>query len=215
MLPLRAPKAPKTVRNQQSLAYGLLDLPSAETTGNRHKTTRRLRSGASGMRGMRHELRSCVPWTRTAACCRGASPMSAGSAGPQRSPRWKGASQTVPCDLRKPARLQAPLRPGGAGGFTANTERHRPLATVACQRCPFADLPHVVPYAKKHPWDDRITADEMRRLPWVPPTEVVEVSYLGWTRHDLLRQRGPEQSMVRTLNRHCHAMLGQDAEPSP
>ncbi len=74
-------------------------------------------------------------------------------------------------------------------GFTAYTRaalalRLRPPR----QRCPFADLPHVVPYPKKHPWDDRITADEMARLRWVSPSEVIEVSYLGWTRHDLLRQ---------------------------
>jgi len=55
-------------------------------------------------------------------------------------------------------------------------------------RCPFVDLPHLVPYKRRHPWDDRLTAAVMPLCRWVPPALVVEVAFLGWSRHDLLRQ---------------------------
>jgi bifunctional non-homologous end joining protein LigD len=56
------------------------------------------------------------------------------------------------------------------------------------ERCPFTDLPHQMSRPTKHPWDQRITAAEMPRYRWLPPSEVIEVSYLGWARHGLLRQ---------------------------
>jgi hypothetical protein len=36
--------------------------------------------------------------------------------------------------------------------------------------------------------DQRVTADDMVDFNWVPPSEVIEVAYLGWARHGLLRQ---------------------------
>lgn len=53
--------------------------------------------------------------------------------------------------------------------------------------CPFMDLPHHMPYRRRHPWDPRITGADMTTYRWVPPSEVVEVAFLGWGRHELLR----------------------------
>jgi bifunctional non-homologous end joining protein LigD len=55
-------------------------------------------------------------------------------------------------------------------------------------RCPFDDLPHDTAYAGKHPWDQRMTKEDMRGIRWLSPAQVIEVSYLGWARHGLLRQ---------------------------
>lgn len=55
-------------------------------------------------------------------------------------------------------------------------------------KCPFTDLPHEISHPTKHPWDQRITRSEMAALRWVPPSEVIEIAYLGWARHGLLRQ---------------------------
>ena len=59
------------------------------------------------------------------------------------------------------------------------------LRSVAC---PFVDLPHNLPYRQRHPWDHRVTPADMPSCRWVPPALVIEVAFLGWTRHDLLRQ---------------------------
>jgi hypothetical protein len=53
--------------------------------------------------------------------------------------------------------------------------------------CPFVDLPHHLPYARPHPFDQRIVATEMSAFRWLPPSEVIEVTFLGWGRHGLLR----------------------------
>jgi bifunctional non-homologous end joining protein LigD len=77
-------------------------------------------------------------------------------------------------------------------GFTAHIKAalslRLKLHTRGPVRCPFADLPHNMAYRGKHPWDQRITKDDMALFRWVSPSEVIEVSYLGWTRHALLRQ---------------------------
>jgi len=73
-------------------------------------------------------------------------------------------------------------------GFSARTRAalsrrwRRPIT-----RCPFVDLPHQI-YRHRHPWDQRIGPEQMSTIRWVPPSEVIEVAYLGWTRHDVLRQ---------------------------
>lgn len=53
--------------------------------------------------------------------------------------------------------------------------------------CPFVNLPHHRPDRSRHPWDQRIGEADMRAIRWVPPAVVIEVAYLGWTRHELLR----------------------------
>jgi len=61
------------------------------------------------------------------------------------------------------------------------------LASSKSVACPFADLPHHLPYRRRHPWDQRITPADMPRMRWVPPSVVIETSFLGWERHGLLR----------------------------
>ena len=53
--------------------------------------------------------------------------------------------------------------------------------------CPFADLPHHMPYARPHPFDQRIVSAELSTFRWLPPSEVIEVGFLEWGRHGLLR----------------------------
>jgi bifunctional non-homologous end joining protein LigD len=58
---------------------------------------------------------------------------------------------------------------------------------TASVACPFVDLPHHHPgRGQPHPWDDRLF--DLTPYRWCPPTVVVECSYLGWSRHELLRQ---------------------------
>lgn len=76
-------------------------------------------------------------------------------------------------------------------GFTARTRAALALRLRLHglrEKCPFDDLPHVVSYRRRHPWDQRVTTDDMPGLRWVLPSEVIEVAYLGWARHGLLRQ---------------------------
>lgn len=71
--------------------------------------------------------------------------------------------------------------------------------------CPFVDLPHHIPYRDRHPWDRRLTRTEMAACRWVPPSEVIEVAHLGWTRHNLLRQGrflGIREDKPATVVRH-------------
>lgn len=53
--------------------------------------------------------------------------------------------------------------------------------------CPFVDLPHHMPYQTRHPWDNRVTVADMLSLRWVSPSRVIEVAFLEWGRHGLLR----------------------------
>jgi bifunctional non-homologous end joining protein LigD len=55
----------------------------------------------------------------------------------------------------------------------------RPLA-----RCPFVNLPNSSTHSH---WGEGISADDMKLLRWVRPVEVVEVSFVEWTRDNLLR----------------------------
>jgi hypothetical protein len=64
----------------------------------------------------------------------------------------------------------------------------RPVHIRGAAGVPFVDLPHHVPYRRRHTFDDRILAADMARYRWCPPTLVVGCAYLGWSRHDLLRQ---------------------------
>jgi ATP-dependent DNA ligase len=70
-------------------------------------------------------------------------------------------------------------------GFTPHLrrtvfERIGPLRT---RRCPFTNLPS----GKTSHWGEGITGDEMGTLQWVKPTQVVEVSFIEWTRDGNLR----------------------------
>jgi bifunctional non-homologous end joining protein LigD len=70
-------------------------------------------------------------------------------------------------------------------GFTPHLrrtvfERIGPLRT---RRCPFMNLPT----GKSSHWGEGITADEMGTLQWVKPTQVIEVSFVEWTRDGNLR----------------------------
>lgn len=61
------------------------------------------------------------------------------------------------------------------------------LATAQAHACAFVNLPHHRPYRRHHPFDHRIGPEDMTGIRWVRPTVVIEVSYLEWTRHGLLR----------------------------
>jgi bifunctional non-homologous end joining protein LigD len=54
--------------------------------------------------------------------------------------------------------------------------------------CPFVDLPHYVPYRRRHPWDQRLTSADLASCRWVPPALVIEVAFLEWGRHGILRE---------------------------
>jgi bifunctional non-homologous end joining protein LigD len=56
--------------------------------------------------------------------------------------------------------------------------------------CPFVDLPHHSPtdsHRRRHPWDQRLTTEDMATYRCLPPSEVIEVAFLEWGRHGLLR----------------------------
>jgi bifunctional non-homologous end joining protein LigD len=55
----------------------------------------------------------------------------------------------------------------------------RTIASDKTTRCPFVNLP-------SH-WGEGISEEEMTKLLWVKPKVVVEVSFVEWTRDDLLR----------------------------
>jgi len=44
-----------------------------------------------------------------------------------------------------------------------------------------------MPYRTRHPWDHRVTTADTATFRWVPPALVIEVSFLEWGRHGLLR----------------------------
>jgi len=44
-----------------------------------------------------------------------------------------------------------------------------------------------MPYRGRHLWGQRIAMADMASCPWLPPSEVIEVAFLGWRRHGLLR----------------------------
>ena len=60
----------------------------------------------------------------------------------------------------------------------------RRFATRSAARCPFVNLPNS---GNRSHWGEGITVEEMALLHWVRPTEVVEVSFVEWTRDGLLR----------------------------
>ena len=53
--------------------------------------------------------------------------------------------------------------------------------------CPFADLPHCIPYRVRHPWDHRLTAADVAEIRWIRPDYCIEASLVGLGRHGLLR----------------------------
>jgi len=65
----------------------------------------------------------------------------------------------------------------------ARAEIFRRIAREEIARCPFADLP------SRHGghWGEGVTAEDMRKLRWVKPRLVVEVSFVEWTRDGALR----------------------------
>ena len=60
--------------------------------------------------------------------------------------------------------------------------RARPLETT---RCPFANLPNST--ARTTHWGEGITEEEMKKLRWLRPELVVDVSFVEWTRDGNLR----------------------------
>jgi bifunctional non-homologous end joining protein LigD len=70
-------------------------------------------------------------------------------------------------------------------GFTPHLRRtvFEHIGPLRTRRCPFMNLPS----GKTTHWGEGITADEMGTLQWVKPTQVVEVSFVEWTRDGNLR----------------------------
>jgi bifunctional non-homologous end joining protein LigD len=70
-------------------------------------------------------------------------------------------------------------------GLTPHT-RTEIFATIARDQtpdCPFVNLPS----GSTSHWGEGVTEEDMRKLRWVRPRLVVEVSFVEWTRDDLLR----------------------------
>lgn len=61
------------------------------------------------------------------------------------------------------------------------------LSSFKPAACSFMNLPYKLPYRSRHPWEQRLTSADMPTFRWLPPTLVVEVSFLEWGRHQLLR----------------------------
>lgn len=61
------------------------------------------------------------------------------------------------------------------------------VSSLQPRACPFVDLPHRMPHRSRHPWDARIGSAHMLALRWVPPAVVIELAFLEWDRHRLLR----------------------------
>lgn len=76
-------------------------------------------------------------------------------------------------------------------GFTAASQaavlKRSSTSSPKARACPFVDLPHHMPSRTRHPWDQRVTAADMVAFRWVPPALVIEVAFLEWGRHGLLR----------------------------
>ncbi len=60
----------------------------------------------------------------------------------------------------------------------------RRVANRTAARCPFVNLPNS---GNRSHWGEGITAEDMKSLHWLRPIEVVEVSFVEWTRDGLLR----------------------------
>jgi bifunctional non-homologous end joining protein LigD len=58
------------------------------------------------------------------------------------------------------------------------------LNKIRVNKCPFYNLPA----AGRSRWDQRLTAAEMKRCPWVKPVMVCQIRFTEWTRDDRLRQ---------------------------
>jgi bifunctional non-homologous end joining protein LigD len=56
-------------------------------------------------------------------------------------------------------------------------ELHALLERISADVCPFADLPNL----KKSRWGEGITAEEMKKIQWVIPRIVAQVSFVEWT----------------------------------
>src|SRR5204863_36075 len=79
-----------------------------------------------------------------------------------------------------------------AGRVMAGITKH--IGSILMQRfarrsvaCPFDDLPHSMPSRSKHPWDRRLVAADLAVFRWIRPIVCVEVAFMGWDRHGLLR----------------------------
>jgi bifunctional non-homologous end joining protein LigD len=59
----------------------------------------------------------------------------------------------------------------------------RKIGADQVSRCPFADLPST----RSGHWGEGVTAEDMKKLRWVKPRVVVEVSFVEWTRDGALR----------------------------
>jgi bifunctional non-homologous end joining protein LigD len=57
------------------------------------------------------------------------------------------------------------------------------LRPLAVEKCPFANLPN----ARKSHWGEGITAEQMKEIQWVKPTQVAQVSFTEWTSGGNLR----------------------------
>ena len=84
-------------------------------------------------------------------------------------------------------RYAGQVRAGLTKGSKAAVWKRLPTSSLKPTACPFADLPHHMPYRTRHPWDQRVTAADMPGCRWVPPALVIEVAFLEWGRHGLLR----------------------------
>jgi bifunctional non-homologous end joining protein LigD len=62
-------------------------------------------------------------------------------------------------------------------------EIFRIITSDEIPKCPFADLPST----KSGHWGEGVTAEDMKKLRWVRPKLVIEVSFVEWTRDGALR----------------------------
>jgi ATP-dependent DNA ligase len=71
-------------------------------------------------------------------------------------------------------------------GFTPHTRMDvwRRIARFPRRLCPFANLPNSTGRSR---WGEGITEADMATLRWVRPADVVEVSFVEWTRDANLR----------------------------
>ena len=65
----------------------------------------------------------------------------------------------------------------------SRAEIFRRIGADRIDACPFVDLPS----SKSSHWGEGVTAEDMRKLRWVKPRLVVEVSFVEWTRDGALR----------------------------
>ena len=79
--------------------------------------------------------------------------------------------------LRFAGRVRAGLTPHSRG------EIFRIISKDEIPNCPFANLPS----ARSGQWGEGISAEDMKKLRWVRPKLVIEVSFVEWTRDGALR----------------------------